>query len=114
MTNDDDPSDLVLVTSNDAKWREAERGESSRYAQGDMLQYHQNAKGHRSGERLVNSGQPLPLDQAARFQVYKPETIRLAIGDRVRITANGKTKDGRHRLDNGSWQRSPGASAPGY
>ena len=44
----------------------------------------------------------MPLDQAARFQVYRPAALRLASGDRVRITANGKTQDGRHKLANGT------------
>ena len=28
--------------------------------------------------------------------------LALAVGDRVRVTAGGKTKDGKHRLSNGS------------
>ena len=43
---------------------------------------------------------PLPLNQAARFQAYRESMLRLAPGDRLRITANGKTADGRHRLNN--------------
>lgn len=81
---------------------EAERGEASSYAAGDMLQFHQNATGHKSGERVVVAGQALPLDQAARYQVYRPTTLKIAAGDRVRITTNGKTADGRHRLVNGT------------
>jgi ATP-dependent exoDNAse (exonuclease V) alpha subunit len=81
---------------------EAERGEAGSYDAGNMLQFHQNAKGFKNGQRLVVGDQPLPLDQAARFQAYRPETIRLAAGDRLRITANGKTADGRHRLNNGA------------
>lgn len=81
---------------------EAERGEASSYAAGDMLQFHQNAKGHKSGERVVVDGEPLPLHQAARYKVYRPMTLKVAAGDRVRITTNGKTADGRHRLVNGT------------
>ena len=81
---------------------EAERGEGASYDAGDMLQFHQNAKGFKNGERLIVGDQPLPLEQAARFQAYRPETIRLAAGDRLRVTANGKTADGRRRLNNGS------------
>jgi ATP-dependent exoDNAse (exonuclease V) alpha subunit len=44
----------------------------------------------------------LPLTQAERFQVYRPTVLRVAAGDRLRITANGKSKDGKHRLDNGA------------
>ena len=81
---------------------EAERGEGASYDDGDMLQFHQNAKGFKNGERLLVGDRPLPLEQAARFQAYRPEAIRLAAGDRLRVTAGGKTADGRHRLNNGS------------
>src|SRR5262249_18298492 len=41
-------------------------------------------------------------EHAARFQTYRAATLKLAAGDRLRITANGYTADGRHRLNNGS------------
>ena len=81
---------------------EAERGEANSYLPGDMLQFHQNAKGFKNGQRLQVGAAPLPLDQAARFQAYRAASVRLAAGDRLRITANGKTADGRHRLNNGA------------
>src|SRR5262249_28245932 len=37
-----------------------------------------------------------------RFEVYRPVQLALAKGDRIRLTAGGKTKDGKHRLNNGS------------
>jgi len=44
-----------------------------------------------------------PTELAKRFEVYRPARIALAAGDRVRVTAGGgKTKDGKHRLNNGS------------
>ncbi len=81
---------------------EAERGEANSYMPGDMLQFHQNAKGFKAGQRLQVGTRPLPLDQAARFQAYRTATLHVAAGDRLRITANGKTADGRHRLNNGA------------
>jgi hypothetical protein len=80
---------------------EAERGDDRNIKLGDMLQYHQNAPGHRRGERLVAAGQNLPVEQAARYQVYHPSSLQVAVGERLRVTANGKSKDGKHRLDNG-------------
>ncbi len=44
----------------------------------------------------------LPLDQSGRFQVYEPETLRLAVQDKLRITQNGFTLDGKHRLNKGA------------
>ena len=51
---------------------------------------------------LVGDGVKPPTTLAKRFEVYRPAQLALAVGDRVRITAGGKTKDGKHRLVNGS------------
>ena len=68
-----------------------------------MLQFHQNAPGYKNGSRLVlGDGEKPPVEFANRFEVYRPATIALAVGDRLRITAGGKTKDGNHRLNNGT------------
>lgn len=97
---------------------EAERGDAGRYGgPGEVIQFFQNARGFKAGERATVAGvdagvvrvqtaagqvKALPLDQAARFQVFRPAALKLAAGDRVRITAGGKTKDGRHRVNNGA------------
>jgi conjugative relaxase-like TrwC/TraI family protein len=84
----------------------AERADAVNYAAGDVLVFHQNAKGIEAGSRLiVDHGAALPLDQAAKFQAFHASTIRLAAGDLVRITHNGRTADGKHRLNNGSLYR---------
>jgi len=44
----------------------------------------------------------LPLADADRFNVYQRETIEICEGERLRITCNGRTKDG-HRLSTGNW-----------
>ncbi len=80
---------------------QAERSDRYSYLAGDVLQFTQNAKGHQRGERLaVIEGQEPPAHLAERFQVYRPGTLKVAGGDRLRLTANGSTKDG-HRLNNG-------------
>jgi conjugative relaxase-like TrwC/TraI family protein len=80
---------------------EAQRRDPLNYRPGDVLQFVQNAPGHRRGERLeVREGEGLPLSHAARFQVFRPESLRAAVGDRLRPTMNGTTRD-RHRIDNG-------------
>ena len=84
----------------------AERGDDVNYHAGDVIQFHQNSKGHQRGERLkVDGSQPLPLDQASRFQVFHTASLQLAPGDLVRITQNGQTADGKHRLNNGAMYR---------
>ncbi len=82
---------------------EAERGEAASFEPGDVLQFHRHAPGHRSGSRLtVGEGTPAPVAFPDRFQAYRPAALAVAVGERVRVTANGRTKDGRHRLDNGA------------
>jgi ATP-dependent exoDNAse (exonuclease V) alpha subunit len=50
----------------------------------------------------VRDGTKPPVELAGRFEVYHPVELSVAVGDRIRITAGGKTKDGNHRLNNGS------------
>ena len=89
-----------------ANLTEAERGDRASYVSGDVLQFHQNAKGFVRGDRLKVGGTgKIPVEQAARFQVFRAKELKLAAGDVVRITRNGKTADGAHRLDNGSLYR---------
>lgn len=81
---------------------EAERTDPLSYDSADILVFHQNAAGYKKGERVMVGDGPLPLDQAARFQVYRAASLPLAAGDLVRITRNGSTVDGAHRLNNGA------------
>lgn len=70
---------------------------------GDVLVFHQNVKGIQRGQRVkVTKGVALPLDHPDRFSVYHQGELKLAAGERVRITNNGRTMDGKHRLENGS------------
>ncbi len=82
---------------------EAERGDAVNYESGDVLQFHQNAKGFARGQRITVDGvSPLPLDQAEKFQTYHVRSLSLSPGDLIRITRNGYTVDGKHRLNNGT------------
>jgi conjugative relaxase-like TrwC/TraI family protein len=105
---------------------EAQRADAGEYHPGAVLQFQQNAKGFKRGERLTvesagkggvrarradGSLAVVPLGDSARFQLYRAEEVALAKGDRLRITMNGfgaetrrgllgkKSKD---RLDNGA------------
>ena len=83
---------------------DAEKSDPTQYEPGDMLQFHQNAPGYTKGSRLIVGEGGHAADRAC--QPVRGRTGRLqlalAVGDRVRITAGGKTKDGKHRLSNGS------------
>jgi ATP-dependent exoDNAse (exonuclease V) alpha subunit len=96
----DERSFRVLENAN---LTEAQRGDQVHYDMGDVLVFHQNARGFARGERVMASPErELPLDQAERFQVFHTSTLKLAPGDRVRITHNGTTANGKHRLNNGA------------
>jgi conjugative relaxase-like TrwC/TraI family protein len=82
---------------------DAQKTDATNYDAGDLLQFHQNAPGQKNGSRLVlGTDQKPPVDYADRFEVYRPVQLNLAVGDRIRVTANGKTKEGKHRLSNGA------------
>jgi conjugative relaxase-like TrwC/TraI family protein len=82
---------------------DAQKADPTEYEPGDLLQFHQNAPGYKKGFRLiVGAGVRQPTELANRFETYRPTQLALAVGDRVRVTAGGKTRDGKHRLSNGS------------
>jgi ATP-dependent exoDNAse (exonuclease V) alpha subunit len=85
-----------------ANLTEAQRGDKLQYCRSDVLQFHQNGKGYRSGQRVSASSGALPLDQAKQFAVFRSGELELVPGDVVRITHNGRTKNGLHRLNNGT------------
>jgi hypothetical protein len=81
---------------------DAQKADQTEYEPGDLLQFHQNAKGYKKGCRLiVDDGIVPPTELGDRFEVYRPTRLVLAVGDRLRATAGGKTKDGR-KFSNGS------------
>ena len=93
---------------------DAQKLDATEYDGGDLLQFHQNAPGHIKGSRLiVADGIKPPTELADRFETYRPDELAIAKGDRIRITAGGKTKDGKHRLSNGSLMRVQGFTKTG-
>lgn len=92
---------------------EAERRDEASVQPGDVLVFHQNARGFTKGDRRVVGDGDFPSDQAKRFQVYRRQQLAVAPGDMLRITAGGKTADGRHALNNGAIYRVRGFDAAG-
>jgi ATP-dependent exoDNAse (exonuclease V) alpha subunit len=82
---------------------EAERREATTYQPGDVIQFHQNAKGgFVKGERLtITDPAEVPLQHAEKFSLYRPEPVMLAAGDRIRFTANVEAKRSDHKYKNG-------------
>jgi conjugative relaxase-like TrwC/TraI family protein len=121
--------DRKLTRFINQQWTEAQRSNPQSYHSGLSVQFHQNAPGFTRGQKLTVSsvghdshvyvhdeyGQPhaLPLGQSSRFQVYEAQTLPLAPGDKVRITQNGFTSDGKHRLNNGAVYQVKGFTATG-
>jgi conjugative relaxase-like TrwC/TraI family protein len=116
-----------LVQLKNLQWTEAQRDDDRNYQAGQVVQFHQNIAVFRRGERVTVMGRDergvsvfrqdgqntsLPLDMAARFQVYESRAFNLAPGDWVRVTQNGFTKDG-HRLNNGDLKQVKGFTKEG-
>ena len=82
---------------------EPEKRDAANYEPGVLLQFHQNAPGHKNGSRMVvGEGERPPLPYADRFEVYRPVNLPVAVGDRLKITANGWDCTGKRRLSNGA------------
>ena len=93
----------VLTTWVPTHLTDAQKRDATQYDPGYMLQFHQNAKGFKKGARLVMGEETKPpVTVADLYDVYRPLPLAVGVGDLVRLTAGGKTKDGEHRLSNGS------------
>lgn len=93
----------------------AEKSSADRIKQSDVLVYHKRSKTHRKGDRIaVSHNLPSKLSEEAEcFEAFKQQSVALAQGDLLRITGNGKTIDGKHRLYNGAVYRIQGFSSEG-
>ncbi|MEM9167050.1 MAG: MobF family relaxase [Planctomycetota bacterium] len=97
----------------------AEKADPARYRHGDVLIFSQNVSGgfrrgdraevieHEQGDPTLKRDRdgkeaPIPTKAADRFEAYRNSSITLSPGDRVRITHNGKNRDGRHKVYNGA------------
>ena len=107
--------DRSFTRYQDLRWEEPDRRRAENYREGLLVQFNQNLHGIRRGELFRVAGRDekggvlmanehrklsLPLADASRFQVYEERKIEVARGDRIRITRNGNSDDGR-RLNNG-------------
>jgi conjugative relaxase-like TrwC/TraI family protein len=83
---------------------EAERSTAQSYQPGEVVVFHQNAKGgFVKGQRMViTDPADVPVAEAAKFSVYRQEAVGLAVGDVLRFTGTVKTEDSKHTLRNGA------------
>lgn len=99
-----DASEREVTRLVPTQWTEAERGDRRQYTGDEVLQFHRNSGDFKAGERVAaadaldSQRPPIP----SNFAVYRKESMCLAKGDLIRIVANGKSKDGKHKLNNGA------------
>jgi TrwC relaxase/AAA domain len=82
---------------------EAERTQATTYRPGDVIQFHQNAKGgFVKGERLaVSDPAEVPVAEAGKFSLYRPQGVKLAAGDKIRFTSTVEAYRSDHKYKNG-------------
>jgi conjugative relaxase-like TrwC/TraI family protein len=95
-----------FMTRRSTGWTDAQKGDARNYEPGMVVEFHQNAKGFKRGEKTVvgkdddglylqktdGSRTRMVLDQANRFEVYRTREMGIAKGDRIRITKNGEAR----------------------
>ncbi|QEH36548.1 Multifunctional conjugation protein TraI [Aquisphaera giovannonii] len=85
-------------------WTDAEKGDLERFVGTETLQFHRNSGTFKAGDRVrvADIKRGSSYKSPSHFSVYQERRCALAVGDTIRITANGKTADGKHKLNNGS------------
>lgn len=95
---------------------EAEKQQPENYHPGDVIQFHRHSKKIKAGSKLTivsaddnglftrdtdGADHTIAFTEARKFTVYEPKQLHVGEGDKIRITANGKSQDGKH-LFNGT------------
>lgn len=71
---------------------ESEKRDARNFQKGNVVVFTQNAPGYVKGSRVtVTDPDILPLEHADRFQLYRTESLPLAAGDTIRMTAGGSS-----------------------
>jgi hypothetical protein len=85
-------------------WTNAEKTDFDRYTGDEVIQFARASGPFRAGQRAGAAELILARKSpnAKHFAVFARETLALAKGDLIRITAGGKDITGKHKLDNGS------------
>jgi AAA domain len=82
----------------------AQRADAEQYNGDEVIQFFRRTGQFKAGQR-VNACEVLPhlADINAKyFGVFRETEVKFAVGDKVRITNNGRDVTGKHRLDNGT------------
>lgn len=108
-------TDQQLTRLKNLNLTEAQRQDAIHYQPGQVVEFNQNVKGFKAGDKmhvtgkdekgnvLVKNGDKemvLPAAEAGKYQVYAKQEAAFAAGDKIRITKNGKALEGT-KLNNG-------------
>jgi conjugative relaxase-like TrwC/TraI family protein len=131
-----------VMTRRSTQWTTAQKRDVRNYEPGMIVEFHKDISGERksvNGKRQTMGGfkrgdagvvmadgqllrqdgslTPLPTAHADRFEVYRAGTQKLAVGDQIRITKNGRLKvDAKAegiRVNNGDIYRVEGITKEG-
>lgn len=83
---------------------EAEQGKAELYESGLTAQFVRASGHHAAGQRVIVGGTNIHdlAGRAGKHRLYREETIRLAPGDSIRVTATAKDITGNHKLTTGA------------
>ncbi|WP_020472316.1 MobF family relaxase [Zavarzinella formosa] len=95
------PDDRLVGRLTPLGWTEAEREDPASYDGSEVVRFHHNSGPYKAGERVRATEFRLGRVRPEHFAVYAGDQRPLAVGDVIRITANGRDKSGKHRLNNG-------------
>ena len=119
--------DRSFITFKNLHLTAAEKEKTENYTNDKWLIFHQNCKGFVAGSKykiesvndkiihVADSSGKLSfvnIDQASDFNVFEQRSIAITKGDKIRITGNGKAKDGKH-LFNGNLYKVDGFDKQG-
>jgi conjugative relaxase-like TrwC/TraI family protein len=94
-------------------WTEAERSDPLRYDGTEVVQFFRNSGPYRAGERVEAADLHPGKCRPGHYAVYGRSSLAVAAGEIIRITANGKDRSGKHKLNNGSQYAVKGFTAGG-
>jgi ATP-dependent exoDNAse (exonuclease V) alpha subunit len=96
-------------------WTDAQKGDLGQYDGSEVMRFHRNSGTFKAGDTVafkdLRAGSK--YKSPSHFSVYQEGRISLGVGDVLRITANGTTADGKHKLNNGSQYTVAGFSEGG-
>lgn len=112
--------DKEFSTLKNLQLTRAEKSDLRNYKSGDLLVFHQNIKGIKAGQKLEIKGTDgkesiilkndqgtelkVSVSQADHFNPYSRKQLAIANGEKIRITGNGKTLEGKHLFNGGLYQ----------